>query len=60
MVLWCKKCTAFMGLRDPVTNWSVDKSAICQTCLEKDLAVTNLRLADDTAVNTPLPTNPLN
>lgn len=35
MVLWCRRCKAFMGVRDPLTNWTVDKNAVCSICIEK-------------------------
>jgi len=31
MVLWCK-CGAFMGLREPLKNWSADRTGICPQC----------------------------
>lgn len=37
MVLWCK-CGAFMGLREPVSNWSVDRTGICPECAKKAIA----------------------
>ena len=35
MVLWCKKCNALIGVRDPVTNWATDRTTICAVCLQK-------------------------
>lgn len=42
MVLWCKVCGALMGIREPATDWSVDRTGICLQCAatqfdEKDL-----------------------
>ena len=35
MVLWCRLCGALMGLREPLTDWSVDRNAICHSCVEQ-------------------------
>lgn len=32
MVLWCQKCGAFMGVREPLTDWSVDRTGYCAEC----------------------------
>ena len=39
MVLWCKKCGAFVGLREPLTNWTVDKDGVCARCVEKGIGL---------------------
>jgi hypothetical protein len=35
MVLWCK-CGAFMGLREPLDDWSVDRTGMCPVCAKKE------------------------
>ena len=35
MVFWCKNCGALIGLREPRTDWSTDRSRLCQSCLDK-------------------------
>ena len=37
MVLWCKNCNAFLGLRDPVKDWTIDRMGVCQRCFDKQL-----------------------
>jgi hypothetical protein len=32
-----------MGLREPLTNWSVSKDGVCPICAEKLLAITELQ-----------------
>ena len=32
MVVWCRICGALMGLREPYTNWEVDRNALCPIC----------------------------
>src|SRR5437879_2558738 len=32
MVFWCKNCGAFLGLREPLTNWKTDRDALCPQC----------------------------
>ena len=56
MVLWCRKCNALLGLREPITNWSTDKTGICQTCLETEMSIVHLDPENDTAENAPFPT----
>ena len=36
MVLWYKKCGALMGLREPLSDWSIDREAICRECAKTD------------------------
>jgi hypothetical protein len=33
MVFWCPTCGAFLGLRDPVTNWSIKRNLCCPACV---------------------------
>ncbi len=35
MVIWCKQCGAFMGLRIPLADWTTDREATCARCAEK-------------------------
>ena len=35
MVLWCRCCGAFLGLRYPYTDWTVDRDSLCPACAEK-------------------------
>jgi hypothetical protein len=39
MILWCKLCGAFMGVREPLTDWSTDRQAICAICSENQLGI---------------------
>ena len=39
MVLWCKVCAAFVGLRPPISNWTVDREGLCPTCVAKEPAI---------------------
>jgi hypothetical protein len=32
MVLWCKSCGAFLGLREPFEDWTTDRNALCKQC----------------------------
>ena len=32
MVVWCRICGALMGVREPYTNWTVDRDALCPVC----------------------------
>ena len=34
MVIWCRICGALMGVREPYTDWSVDRNAMCPCCAE--------------------------
>jgi hypothetical protein len=45
MALWCKQCGAFMGLREPLHDWSMDRTAVCVDCAAK-LADLPARLPD--------------
>ena len=40
MVVWCRACGGLMGLREPYTDWSVDRNAICPVCAEQEKLVT--------------------
>jgi hypothetical protein len=42
MVLWCK-CGTFMGLREPLKNWTADRTGICQNCIENQYKMESLR-----------------
>lgn len=55
MVLWCKSCNALLGLREPLTEWSTDRSGLCADCLKKKMDTSRLDPANDTGENTPLP-----
>jgi hypothetical protein len=55
MVLWCRSCNALLGLREPLTNWSTDRSGICASCLEKQIDVSQLDPLSDTAEDARLP-----
>ena len=57
MVLWCKKCEAFMGVREPITDWTVDRQKFCPYCIAQELSDTEI--ADNAAIEFPAnPTNP--
>ncbi len=32
MVLWCKGCGAYLGLRAPFEDWTTDRNALCKHC----------------------------
>ena len=39
MVLWCKNCGAYLGLRPPVRNWKVERNRfVCASCSERSTA----------------------
>jgi hypothetical protein len=54
MVLWCKTCNALLGLREPLWNWSTDRTGLCSECLEKQYEFKKLDPNNDTDENTPL------
>ena len=33
MVLWCKLCGAYIGLRAPLQDWRVERDSICARCV---------------------------
>ena len=39
MFLWCK-CGAFMGLREPLDDWTVERTGICPDCAREALGAT--------------------
>jgi len=41
MVLWCK-CGAFMGVREPLDDWSVERTSLCPACIVKKLGAEEL------------------
>jgi hypothetical protein len=55
MVLWCKVCNAFIGVREPIKNWSIDRMSICPGCLEKQMDFQKHRSPNDTVEETALP-----
>jgi hypothetical protein len=54
MVLWCRACNALLGLREPISNWSTDRTGLCQACLEKEMDTSHLHPLNDTSENKPL------
>lgn len=34
VVMWCKNCGALLGLRQPLVDWSTDRTGSCQSCTE--------------------------
>jgi hypothetical protein len=34
VVMWCKRCRALMGTREPFNNWSTEYG-VCANCLDK-------------------------
>jgi len=57
MVFWRPTCGAFLGLRDPLTNWSIKRNSCCQTCVSNGWAKRKGAISlepidcDDEAVN---------
>lgn len=39
MVIWCRICGALMGIREPYTNWAVDRNAMCPLCADQEKIV---------------------
>jgi hypothetical protein len=37
MALWCMRCGAFMGLREPIHDWSTDRTGLCVHCSENEM-----------------------
>lgn len=35
VMYWCRTCGAVIGLREPLTDWTIDRSQLCQTCKDK-------------------------
>jgi hypothetical protein len=35
--LWSKACGALMGMREPFSDWSTDRTGLCPACAEKQL-----------------------
>jgi hypothetical protein len=35
MVIWCKTCGAFLGLREPFDDWTTDRNVLCHHCAPK-------------------------
>jgi hypothetical protein len=35
MVLWCKICNALIGVAEPITNWTTDRTRVCTICNQK-------------------------
>ena len=40
MVVWCRICGALMGVREPYTDWSVDRNALCPRCAASEHLIT--------------------
>ena len=36
MVVWCRICGALMGVREPYTDWVIDRNALCACCAEHE------------------------
>ena len=50
MILWCKSCAALIGLREPFTDWKVDRTTtLCTSCMVAKAEEENINL-DDSAV----------
>lgn len=32
VVMWCRKCGALIGLREPFVDWSTDATGLCPPC----------------------------
>jgi hypothetical protein len=32
VVMWCKECGALIGLRQPLVEWSTDRTVSCKSC----------------------------
>jgi len=41
MILWCRKCGAYMGLREPLNDWSTDRDCVCEACTDRALTPDN-------------------
>jgi hypothetical protein len=34
VVMWCKNCGALLGLREPLADWSTERTGFCRGCAE--------------------------
>ncbi len=32
VVMWCRSCGALVGLRQPFTEWTADRTGVCPLC----------------------------
>jgi hypothetical protein len=55
MVLRCKRCNLVIGLREPITNWSIDRTAVCSPCLEKQFGKEATEFLNDSSEHAVLP-----
>jgi hypothetical protein len=37
VVMWCKSCGALMGVREPMSDWSPDRTGLCPACAKMQL-----------------------
>jgi hypothetical protein len=52
MVHWCRSCGAFLGLREPLSDWTVDKNSECPSCARSNVATMLAeKKIDDTNTN---------
>jgi hypothetical protein len=33
--MWCRRCGALLGVRDPIADWSADQNGLCLDCAEE-------------------------
>jgi hypothetical protein len=37
VVMWCKSCGALMGMREPMTDWTTDRTGLCVACVQEGM-----------------------
>jgi hypothetical protein len=55
MVLGCKICDGYIGMREPISDWSIDRSTICPACLKKQKDKSRSDAGNERAEKTPRP-----
>jgi hypothetical protein len=36
VVMWCNGCGALLGLREPIADWTTERTGFCVNCAERN------------------------
>jgi hypothetical protein len=60
--MWCRQCGALIGLRQPLEDWSTERTGVCPTCAvnmmrsretQQDLPITDVRMESEKPTGEP-------
>jgi hypothetical protein len=51
MIICCSRCDEFIGICEPIANWTVERIATCSMCLQKQLGKATTDFLNDSVAD---------